>query len=154
MKQPETTINSNQLHPVASCTTIPIGNEEIHVLTPGEDGFDSESFVKWYQGTGMSEPEMSSGKYYLSLNAFEEHGQKELARLNQINCSDDFWKDPLHVTYEKLLVLVHEQGPYCGWTFTAVEGLQRTTAQTIKNLCSPLDLKTGITYIRKHLAET
>ena len=78
----------------------------------------------------------------MALNPLTKNGQEEIARMNEINLSDDFWDRELHETYWDLLVEVHRKGPLDGWNAGTREGLHRRTGLFIRLLCAKFDSAT------------
>ena len=74
-------------------------------FTPQAENFNRNAFPEWRR---------TIGDKYLAINPLTEKGQKEIASLNKIDKSDDFWDRDLHETYWDLLVEVQRKGPLDG----------------------------------------
>ena len=102
-------------------------------FTPQPKNFNKTAFPEWRDRIGNK---------YLALNPLTKNGQEEIARMNEINLSDDFWDRDLHETCWDLLVEVHRKGPLDGWNAGTREGLHRRTGLFIRLLCVKFDSAT------------
>ena len=108
-------------------------------LTPkhvSKDGLkqNDDAFLHWLQVCGND---------YLKIDATTLQGQKDLAKANNIAVNDEYWKQPIHVTYMDLFFKIQINGVKDGWSCAAEEGMHRYTSTISMFLCGLLNRLTG-----------
>ena len=96
--------------------------------------FDTEVFPKWLN---------NGGRDYLKIDGTTEEGQRELSKANNLQLGDEYWDQPIDVTYMDLFWKVQMQGVKDGWSSAAEEGMHQYTSTLSLFLCGFPNSNTG-----------